>query len=150
MEIPLAPDRTGARKRRAKFAVGGLVILVTIAGLVVWAMTRPGSTSFFMTVTEVVEGPPPGSPENFRVNGNVVPQTVERDGVETTFDITDGQNDLTVVTSDALPDAFWSAYENDASNIEVIAQGELAANDDSTFTASKVLAKCPSKFKTRT
>jgi cytochrome c-type biogenesis protein CcmE len=96
-----------------------------------------------------VEGPPPGSPANFRVNGNVVPDTVDRNGVETEFAITDGDNELTVVTDDALPDAFWSAYENDASNIEVIAQGELAGNG-STFTASKVLAKCPSKFKTRT
>lgn len=144
-----APGRNiGSRKRRAKFAVGGLVIVLAIAGLVVWAMTRSESTAFFMTVSEVAAGPPAGSPESFRVNGNVVPDTVERNGVETSFDITDGAADLTVVTDDALPDAFWSAYENDASNIEVIAQGSLDT-DGSTFTASKVLAKCPSKFKTR-
>ncbi len=139
----------GARKRRTKFAVGGLVVLFAIAGLVVWAMTRPGSTSFYMTVSEVAAGPPAATAQDFRVNGNVVPDTLSREGVETRFDITDGSSDLTIVTDDALPDAFWTAYENDASAVEVVAQGSLDS-DGSTFTASKVLAKCPSKFKTRT
>jgi cytochrome c-type biogenesis protein CcmE len=139
----------GARKRRTKFAVGGLVVVVAIAGLVVWAMTRPGSTSFYMTVSEVAAGPPAATAEDFRVTGNVVPGTLVEDGVETTFDITDGELDLTVVTDEALPDAFYTGYENDASAIEVVAQGRLGS-DGSTFAASKVLAKCPSKFKTQT
>jgi cytochrome c-type biogenesis protein CcmE len=139
----------GGRKRRAKFAVGGLVIVLAIGALVVWALTRPGSTSFYMTVSEVAAAPPAASAEDFRVNGNVVPGTLVEEGVETTFDITDGQRDLTVVTDDALPDAFYTGYENDASAIEVVAQGRLDSAG-STFSANKVLAKCPSKFKTRT
>jgi cytochrome c-type biogenesis protein CcmE len=147
---PLAPTTGRTRKRRTKFAVGGLVVLLAIGGLVVWALTRPGSTSFYMTVSEVAAGPPAATAQDFRVNGNVVPDTVSRDGVETTFEITDGSpNKLTIVTDDALPDAFWTAYESDASAIEVVAQGRLAA-DGSTFAATKVLAKCPSKFKTQT
>lgn len=148
-----APDPGGARrrgsspKRRAKFAVGGAVVVLAVGALVVWALTRPGATSFFMTVSEVKAVKPGPAAASYRVNGDVVPGSLSRDGVETTFDITDGHQDLTVVTDDALPDAFWMAYDNDASTIEVVAQGHL---EGSSFAASKVLAKCPSKFKAQT
>lgn len=132
-------------KRRAKFVIGGIAVIVLLAGLIVWAMARPGSTAFYLTVSEVrAEGA--ATTTDFRVNGNVVPGSLERDGVTTSFAITDGSQDLPIVTDETLPDAFWTAYDNDPSAVEIVAQGTY--NGDH-LAASQVLAKCPSKFKAK-
>jgi cytochrome c-type biogenesis protein CcmE len=132
------------RKHRtsAKFLVGGTVIALTIVGLVGWAMSRPGSTAFYLTTSEVVERGPTAGAAAYRINGNVVSGTVERNGLETTFAITDGETDVTVHTDKPLPDAF-----RDDPAPEIVALGSF---DGRTFTASEVLAKCPSKFKAET
>ena len=142
METAVHP---ASRKRRAKFALGGLAVVAILAALVIWAMTRPGSTAFYLTVSEV---PSEGAAvsEDFRVNGNVVPGSLERDGVTTSFAITDGAAELPIVTEEPLPDAFSTAYRSDPSAVEIVAQGNY---DGETFAASQVLAKCPSKFKAK-
>lgn len=139
------PESAG-RKRRAKFLIGGGVILLSLAALVAWAMTRPNSTSFFYTPSEVIELAAAPGIEEYRVNGKVVPDSVERDGLTTTFDISDGATAVTLVTDQPLPDAFWTAMANDSSEVEVVARGRY---DGSRFLASEVLAKCPSKFKAK-
>lgn len=127
-------------KRRAKFIVGGAIVALTLVALTVWAMARPGSTAFYKTTSELVAmGPSAASAEGFRVNGNVVPDTIERDGLSTTFRITDGSSEVTIVTDQALPDTFREYSD-------VIAEGSF---DGSTFTARQVSAKCPSKFKAK-
>ena len=133
-------------KRRAKFAIGGSAVIVIVAGLIVWAMSQPGSSAFWLTVSEVRDGAAEASTD-YRVKGNVVPGSLEREGVATSFAITDGKEELENVTEDALPDAFWTAYENDPLRVEVIAQGNY---DGRHFAASDVFAKCPSKFKAKT
>ena len=142
MDTPVYPV---SRKRRAKFALGGLAVVAVVVGLVVWAMARPGSTAFYLTVSEVVADGT-ASAEDFRVNGYVVPGSLERDGTTTSFAITDGTSELQIVTEETLPDAFHTAYRNDPSAVEIIAQGNY---DGQTFAASQVLAKCPSKFKAK-
>lgn len=139
---PQSPDF----KRRAKFLIGGGVILLSLITLVAWAMARPNSTSFFYTPTEVLDLASGPGGEEYRVNGKVVPGTVERDGLTTTFEISDGKTDLNLTTEQGLPDAFWTAMANDSSEVEVVARGHY---DGKTFTASEVLAKCPSKFKAK-
>jgi cytochrome c-type biogenesis protein CcmE len=139
----VAPSPQGASKQRssAKFLVGGAIIAVTIIGLVGWAMGRPGSTAFYLSTTEVVERGPTAGAQTYRINGNVVPGTVARSGLETEFAITDGTTEVTVQTDKPLPDAF-----RDDSDTEVVALGSF---DGHEFTASEVLAKCPSKFKAK-
>jgi cytochrome c-type biogenesis protein CcmE len=144
MQHSIGAPEVAARERQrtsAKFLAGGAVIAVTLLGLVVWATGRPGSTAFYLTTSEVVERGPTAGGEAYRINGNVVPGTVDRDGLETTFAITDGRSDVTVLTDKPLPDAF-----RDDSATEVVALGSF---NGQTFTASEVLAKCPSKFKTK-
>lgn len=134
------PEETPAQatpKRRAKFAVGGLVIALTLVGLVVFAMTRPGSTAFYLTASEVVAA---GAFErDHRLNGTVIPGSIERDGLSTSFLVTDGASNVEVTTTAPLPDAFRDRSE-------VVATGTF---DGNTFAADQVLAKCPSKFKAR-
>lgn len=133
-------------KRRAKFLIGGGVILLSLVALVTWAMTRPNSTSFFYTPTEVLELAAAPGAEEYRVNGKVVSGSVERDGLSTTFDISDGASAMILVTDQPLPDAFWTAMANDSSEVEVVARGRY---DGTRFVATEVLAKCPSKFKAK-
>lgn len=121
-------------------------MVLIVLGLITWAMTRPGSTAFFMTVSEVRDASGATLDDEIRVSGNVVGESLERDGTTTSFVITDGEQDLGIVTDETLPDAFWSAYENSPESIEIIAQGTY---DGESFAAHQVLAKCPSKFKAK-
>jgi cytochrome c-type biogenesis protein CcmE len=124
-------------KRRVKFLVGAAAVVVALGSLVGWAMGRPGSTDFYVSVGAVraLGSTPPG--RDYRVNGRVVPGSIERDGVRTTFVIADGGHRLPVTTDEPLPDAFKN-------NSDVVARGTY---DGHRFTATQVLAKCPSKFK---
>ena len=131
--------------RRLKVILGGALIAVTVATLVAWAMSRPGSTSFYITVGEL-EAAGPSATRDYRVNGNVVPGSLSRAGIETSFAISDGNGQVTVVTEQPLPDAFQTGYQNDPSAVEVVAEGRY---DGRELEARKVLAKCPSKFKAK-
>lgn len=135
VETPPVPSP----KRRAKFVIGGATIAFVLVGLVVWAMARPGATAFYVTPSELLAMDASGAASDFRVSGKVVPGTIERDGLETAFAVTDGDTSLTVVTDRPLPDAFKDGSE-------VIARGRL---EGTTFAATEVLAKCPSKFKAK-
>jgi cytochrome c-type biogenesis protein CcmE len=123
--------------RRAKFVVGGAVVLLALLGLVGWGMSRPQATAFYLTVSELRAAGPAELDHTYRVNGRVVPGSIERDGLATTFAIAEGGERMTVATRAPLPDAFKSGSE-------VVARGTF---DGTRFSAAEVLAKCPSKFK---
>lgn len=124
-------------RRRAKFLIGGAVVAATVVGLVVWAMARPGSQADYLTASEVVAAGP--FERDHRLNGTVVPGSIDQTGLTTTFVVTDGDAEVEVTTDTPLPDAFRD-------RTEVVALGTF---DGSAFTAHEVLAKCPSKFKAR-
>lgn len=137
MDAPVPPT---SQKRRLKFAIGGITIALVLIGLMAWAMARPGSTAFYKTTSEVLAlGPSAASSGDLRVNGKVVPGSVEKEGLTTRFAITDGESEITVHTDQPLPDTFRP--ESD-----VIASGSF---DGTAFVATHVSAKCPSKFKAK-
>ena len=76
---------------------------------------------------------------SYRLNGTVVPGSIEQDGLDTTFLVTDGRTDVAVATDRAVPDTFQD-------RAEVVVRGTY---DGDTFVADQVLAKCPSKFKAK-
>lgn len=133
------PTNPVSHKRRLKFLIGGGFIAVLLIGLVMLAMDRPGSTAYYMTTTEVSEMALAETTKEYRVNGTVVPGSIESEGLKTTFTVTDGSTEMTVVTEDPLPDTFKDESE-------VIARGVY---NGSSFEATEVLAKCPSKFKAK-
>ena len=133
-------------KRRAKFFIGGAIIAVALGGLVGWAMGRPGSTAFYVEVSELTSAGATDPTEELRVNGHVVAGSLERSGTRTAFEISDGADSVEIVTSQPLPDSFETGYRNDPASIEVVAQGRY---DGEAFRATEVLAKCPSKYKTK-
>lgn len=127
-------------KRRAKFAIGGAAIALIVVGLIVWALAQPGSTAFYVTTSELAAMDDAAlAAQSYRVNGTVVPGSIAANGLETSFDITDGGTQMTIVTDQPLPDTL----KDDS---EVVARGSLQG---SRFVASEVLAKCPSKFKAK-
>lgn len=136
METPSSPTRDA---RRTKFIFGAAIIALTLVALTVWAMARPGSTSFYKTTTEIVALGPTSGAASYRVNGKVVAGSIQQDGLDTTFEITDGRTTMPVATDQPLPDTFKSGSE-------VVARGQF---DGTTFSAVEVIAKCPSKFKAK-
>ena len=136
MDIPSTPPST---KRRAKFLFGGSVVFVAVCGLLFWSMSRPGATAFYMTPTELQAMGTTPADNGYRLNGTVVPGSIEQDGLTTAFTLTDGSTDVEVITEVAVPDTFKDRSE-------VVATGSY---DGDTFHAVQVLAKCPSKFKAR-
>ena len=133
------PSTPPSSKRRAKFAAGGSVVFVAVCALLFWAMSRPGATAFYLTPTELQAQGATAADEAYRLNGTVVPGSIEQDGLTTAFTVTDGKTEIDVVTEVAVPDTFKDRSE-------VVARGSY---DGTTFTAVEVLAKCPSKFKAR-
>lgn len=138
-EAPLGPTRTPSAKRRAKFAIGSIVIVLGLVAMITWATARPGATSFYMTTSELAAAGATGDASEYRVNGKVVPGSIEVEGLETTFTLTDGETELTVMTDRPTPDTFRDRSE-------VVAKGNFVGE---TFVATEVLAKCPSKFKAK-
>ncbi len=135
MDEPLTT--TGLPRRRTKFWVGGSVIVAVLAVLLVWGMARPGAATTYMTPSEVSRFVVIGG--EVRMNGTVVPGSIERDGLTTSFLVTDGDAEVQVTTESPMPDAFMDSSE-------VVAIGTF---DGDTFAAGNVLAKCPSKFKAK-
>jgi cytochrome c-type biogenesis protein CcmE len=123
-------------RRRAKFAIGGAIIVFALLGLIGWAMARPGSTSYYLTPTEL-KAKAPETARTYRVSGNVVRGSIHHRGLTSSFAITDSHTKMIVTTSQALPSAFKVGAQ-------VVADGTYNGH---SFSATQVLAKCPSKFK---
>jgi cytochrome c-type biogenesis protein CcmE len=130
------PTASPSSRRRAKFLIGAGIIAFAVLGLIGWAMARPGSTSYYLTPTEL-QGKAPSATTSYRVSGDVVAGSVRHNGLATTFSITDAHNRVTVTTDQPLPSAFKAGAQ-------VVADGTY---DGKSFSATQVLAKCPSKFK---
>ena len=129
---------SAATVRRTKFWVGGAIIVAVLVALLLWGMAQPGAASYYISPTELADREPDRATE-LRLNGTVAPGSIERDGLTTTFTVTDGSTDIEVTTESPMPDAFKDSAE-------VVAIGGF---DGESFTAARVLAKCPSKFKAK-
>lgn len=122
---------------RARFAIAAGVVAVAVGGLIVFALA--GTSVYYRTPTELAESAPKPT-ERVRVAGTVVDGSVATDGPTTRFLVTDGNAEVEVTTRAPLPDTFTPG-------IEVVAEGALT--EPGLFSASTVLAKCPSKFKAK-
>ncbi len=125
--------------RRKRVLIGGIIVFLAIGYL--GYMGFKGSATYYYTVSELIEQGNSVYGENVRVNGQVVPGTVEQEAQGrilrfTIVDI-DGDESLPVVFQGVAPDSFKDGAE-------VVAEGQL--NPDGVFQANTILAKCPSKY----
>ncbi len=123
--------------------------LIIVAGVIIAAVgflvfnAMGSSMAYFKTVAELEQSGELTTGETFRVGGNVVPGSIERDIAtnELRFTLTDGTNTLPVVYNGVVPDIFTE-------DVEVVAEG--AVGPDGTMQASTLLTKCPSRFEAAT
>jgi cytochrome c-type biogenesis protein CcmE len=109
--------------------VVGLAVLATAVGLVLYALSS--NIVFFFTPTQIAAREAPQG-RAFRVGGLVEPGSVQREGIDVRFRVTDNAKSIPVVYRGTLPDLFKEGKG-------VVAQGTLG--DDGVFKASEVLAK---------
>ncbi len=117
------------RRKRLAWVLGGIAVLSTATGLVLYALSS--NIVFFYTPTQIAAHEVPAN-RPFRVGGLVEDGSVERNGIEVRFRVTDGARTVPVVYRGTLPDLFREGKG-------VVAQGRLHA--DGSFAASEVLAK---------
>ena len=118
------------RHKRFALIIGALAVLGTATALVLNAFEE--NLVFFFTPSQVVAGEAPKN-RAFRIGGMVKEGSVQRDGVNVRFVVTDTAHDVPVSYTGILPDLFREGKG-------VVAQGKL---DDAgqSFKASEVLAK---------
>lgn len=122
------------KRRRLWLLVASLSVLGVAAGLVLYSLND--NLVFFYSPSQVAEKKP--SPERrFRLGGLVVEGSVQKNGQETRFRITDLKGELPVVYRGLLPDLFREGQG-------VIAEGSLGP--DGVFVAREVLAKHDEKY----
>lgn len=122
--------------RQAKILVAVGVIVAAVAFLVVTAFQN--TAVYYLTVSELQAAGPSLYGQPVRVAGSVVPGSIQRDPASPVvrFEAHDGSGRMPVLYRGVLPDIFGDG-------VEVVVEGKYA---NGSFTASTLLAKCPSKF----
>ncbi|MGM9485536.1 cytochrome c maturation protein CcmE [Roseateles sp. NT4] len=118
------------KPRHARLAglLAMLALLALAGGLVLKAFRQ--NLVFFVTPSEIARGEAPAG-TRFRLGGLVQAGSVQRDGSELRFTVTDGAQAINVSYRGQLPDLFREGKG-------VVAQGKLAGLN---FIADEVLAK---------
>jgi len=117
------------RRKRLAIAAGVVLALGAATALVLNAFQS--NLVFFFSPTQVAAGEAP-TQRTFRLGGLVKAGSVERDGVEIRFIVTDTAKEIPVRYQGLLPDLFKEGKG-------VVAQGLLGP--DGVFVAREVLAK---------
>jgi cytochrome c-type biogenesis protein CcmE len=124
-------------KYQVKYLIGAVVIVAVIGYLIFFGLTQTSQWS--INVTELRAKGSTAIGQGVRVSGQLEADSVEKDikANKIAFVLTDGTNRLPVSYNGIVPDTFDRA-------VEVVAEGKL--NPDGSFTATNVLARCPSKY----
>ncbi len=117
--------------RQTRFALiaGGMVVLALAAAFVLNAFQN--NLVFFFTPTQVLNGEAPQN-KTFRIGGLVKAGSLQREGTDVSFVVTDTAHEIAVRYSGLLPDLFKEGKG-------VVAQGRLDAQGQ--MIATEVLAK---------
>lgn len=120
---------TRKQKRLAGIGAIGLVLLAAVV-LVLTALQD--EIVFFYTPTDVVSENKVQSGQRFRIGGLVKEASVQKDGADVSFVVTDTDYDVKVTYTGILPDLFREEQG-------IVAEG--AMNSNGIFVADTVLAK---------
>ena len=117
--------------RQTRFALiaGGVLVLALAAAFVLNAFQN--NLVFFFTPTQVLNGEAPKN-KTFRIGGLVKVGSLQRNGTDASFVVTDTAQEIPVRYSGLLPDLFKEGKG-------VVAQGRL--DEQGQMTATEVLAK---------
>ncbi len=123
--------------KKKKFIIGGFVIFAVIGYLGYTGFM--GSASYYYTVSEFMASKAAANGETVRVNGEVVPGSVEQEagGQTIKFAIVDEKASLNVVYTGVVPDTFKAGNE-------AVVEGHL--DSAGMFKADTLMPKCASKY----
>lgn len=126
---------------RRKFLIGGAILLIALGVLLFQGFA--GGTTYYFEVSELLAQGNAINGETVKVNGQVIPGSVEQSAQGTALkfainDVKDSAKTLTVFYRGVVPDSFRVGNE-------VVAEGKLDTNG--VFQASSLMPKCPSKYK---
>ncbi len=119
------------KPRHRRLAIIGLIALALAAITALILNAFQSNLVFFYSPTQVAANEAPKG-RSFRLGGLVEPGSVQRQGVQVSFKVTDNLHQIPVRFEGPLPDLFKEGKG-------VVAQGQLGA--DGLFTAREVLAK---------
>jgi len=125
--------------KKAKFAMGSILIVVAIGYLITMGIST--TSQYFFTVDELMKQKVSYAGAGLKVKGNVVNGSIARDAensLKVNFSIEDKNSNLDVVYEGVIPDMFKDGQE-------VVVEGTLAK--DGVFHANTLLTSCPSKYK---
>ena len=134
-QFSLEMSNSNKKRMRITFISCGIFILVVTTITLLFAF-RSG-IEFYKSPTQLLEMK--NASIKLRVGGLVMRDSVESSGVENSFRITDGNNEVKVEFVGVLPDLF-------AEGRGVIVRGQFK---DNVFLASQVLAKHDEKYMPR-
>lgn len=117
------------RQKRFALIAAGVLVLAAAAAFVLNAFQS--NLVFFFTPTQVLNGEAPKN-KTFRIGGMVKAGSLQRNGTEVSFVVTDTAQEITVRYTGLLPDLFKEGKG-------VVAQGKL--DDHGVMIAAEVLAK---------
>jgi cytochrome c-type biogenesis protein CcmE len=125
------------------FAKFGLLV-VAIVGILVWLAAGgiKETKTYYKTITELQQMGDRAKTSRIRVGGDVEVGSIQRLGKNVLFTLTQDNVKLKVVYSgtDPLPDTFRDGSQ-------ALADGKLGT--DGVFHASKIQAKCASKYEAK-
>jgi len=120
------------------------MLMVVIVGSLVWLAVGgvKDTKTYYKTIPELQKMGQAAQGQRLRIGGEVAPGSIRRSDTQTTFVLHQGAQTLKVVYngSDPLPDTFRD-------NSQALADGRL--NMDGVFEASKIQAKCASKYEAK-
>ena len=117
------------KRRRLYLLLASMGVLGVAAALVLWSLND--NLVFFYSPSQVADRKP-GPDRRLRLGGLVEQGSVQKNGDEVRFKVTDLKRDLPVVYRGILPDLFREGQG-------VIVEGAMGA--DGVFAAREVLAK---------
>jgi cytochrome c-type biogenesis protein CcmE len=133
VDTEVAPRRRG----RVKWTVGIVLILAGVGGLAAWAIASPGAVSYYRSPSEIAAQGSQAMGRQLRIGGQVARGSMRREGTTVTFSVTDGHKAVPVLYHGDVPDTLKPGTD-------VVAEGMLQPSG--TLVATRVLAKCSSKF----
>lgn len=127
------PVRGGDDQKRKRLLVGGfLVVLLGVLGVVAW-QGLSNAALYFRTADEAVEQRESLGDRRFRIEGTVVPGSVEPEGVAVRFTIESNDVQVDVFHEGDPPDLFQE-------EIPVVLEGAWSQTDD-VFLSDEILVR---------
>jgi cytochrome c-type biogenesis protein CcmE len=120
------------------------ILMALIVGSLVWLAVGgvKDTKTYYRTIPELEKLDKTAQAGRLRVGGDIQPGSIVKTGTNVSFVLHQGNQTLKVVYtgSDPLPDTFRD-------NAQALAEGHLG--NDGVFAATKIQAKCASKYEAK-